>query len=119
MIRAARGAVTVEEDRPELIRQAMQELLDALVGQNSITQEDVTSIFLTLTPDLHSISPARLTRELLDWSLVPIMSAVEPEIDGLPSRCVRILIQFVTDRPQRDIRMIYLKEARRLRPDLT
>lgn len=118
MIRAVRGATTTDRDDADAIREAMAELLEQLVGLNGIQEADVLSLFLTLTPDLHAVSPARLTREILQWRSVPMMSAVEPVIDGLPERCIRLLIQFETERPRDRLRMVYLRRAQGLRPDL-
>ena len=38
---------------------------------------------------------------------------------GSLRRCVRILIHWNTSKPQDDIRHVYIKEAVRLRPDLS
>lgn len=114
----ARGATTVDINTPEALDQALIPLLDQLVQTNGIQHDDVISMFFTLTPDLTQISPAKIARLHLQWAQVPMMCAQEPFIEGLPTHCVRVLVQFYTTKAQRDIRHIYLKGAQVLRPDL-
>jgi chorismate mutase len=100
------------------MNQALTPLLDRLVQANGIQHDAVVSMFFTLTPDLTRISPAKIARLHLQWGQVPMMCAQEPFIEGLPTHCVRVLIQFYTTKAQRDIHHIYLKGAQVLRPDL-
>jgi chorismate mutase len=41
------------------------------------------------------------------------------DVPGSLRRCVRVLVHWNTDKAQRDIRHVYLKEAEKLRPDLS
>ncbi|MGE0201296.1 MAG: chorismate mutase [Candidatus Melainabacteria bacterium] len=118
MIRGVRGATTIDADDPALMRDALQQLLSEIISRNKIRTVDISSVFFTVTHDIHAISPAKVARELLDWTHVPLMCFQEPDIQGLPERCIRILIQFETTRPQADVQSVYQGRAMILRPDL-
>lgn len=117
MMRGVRGATTVEEDTPEALRGALNTLLKQLVEKNQITSSAILTLFFTVTNDLHSISPARIARETFGWQDIPILCAQEPFIEGLPARCIRVLVQFETDQPQQALTPVYLNQAVALRPD--
>lgn len=117
-VRGIRGATTVDLDSPEEIRSATRELLEALISENAIESfEGLASVFLTTTPDLTSAFPAEAAREL-GMHLVPLLCASEIAVPGALPRCIRVLLHVNTDRPQREIRHVYLREARKLRPDV-
>lgn len=117
-VRGIRGAITVEEDRPEVILTATRELLEEIGTANpALKVSDIASVWFTLTADLRSVFPAKAARDL-GWETVPLMCAQEiPVPESLP-RCVRVLIHWNTDLPQNEIRHIYLRQAAQLRPDL-
>jgi len=79
--------------------------------------EDVASAFFTVTPDLTTAFPARAAREL-GWQHVALLDAQEIPVPGSLPRCVRVLIHWNTDKPQAEIRHVYLRGAASLRPDL-
>jgi len=114
--RGVRGATTVEENTPEGILAATQELLLAICQANGIDVADIASIIFTTTPDLTAAFPAAAVRTL-GWTDVPMLCTHEINVPGALPRCVRVLIHWNTDRPQQDIRHVYLREAVRLRPD--
>ncbi len=117
-IRGVRGAAVVVEDRPEQVIDSTQELLTAILEANPTMQEaDIASVLFTVTDDLHSAYPARAAREL-GWTLVPLLCSREIPVPGSLPRCIRVLIHWNTDLPQREIRHVYLGEAAALRPDL-
>ncbi len=117
-VRGIRGATTVESNSAEAILQATQELLAAIVTANSVNPEDVASAIFTVTPDLDAAYPARAAREF-GWHHVPLLSAVEIEVAESLPHTVRTLIHWNTERPIYDVRHIYLRDAVRLRPDLS
>jgi chorismate mutase len=114
---AVRGATTLPEDHAEILDIEVSRLLEALVTENKIQAEDIVSVFFTLTPDIHSASPAKTARRLLAWEHVALFSAIEPDIVGQPQKAIRILIQFYGNVSQSRLRHIYLNDARHLRPD--
>ena len=117
-IRGIRGATTVTADDPDLILGATRELLEAILYENDgIQLEEVASAFFTTTEDIASAYPALAARQI-GWDQVPMMCAREiPVPDSLP-RCIRVLIHWNTDKEQREIHHVYLRDAVQLRPDL-
>lgn len=118
-VRGIRGATTVEEDVPDQILAATQELLRAVLERNDITDfDDVISAVFTTTPDLTSTFPAEAARAL-GMAYVPLLCASEIGVAGAMPRCIRVLLHVETSRSPRDIAHVYLREAKRLRPDVT
>ena len=117
VLRAARGATCLTEDTPEAMRQAVGELLHCLVTDNAIEADDVCAVFFSATEDLHSLSPAKVAREVLPWQHVALFCAVEPRIEGLPTQVVRVMVQFETERTPAELVHRYLNGAQVLRPD--
>lgn len=117
-IRGVRGAIDVSENTREAILDATRQLLLAIqVANPGLEPDDIASIFFTVTPDLNAAHPALAARQL-GWVWTPLLCAQEiPVPDSLP-RCIRVLIHWNTDLPQRAVQHVYLGEAVRLRPDL-
>ncbi len=117
LCRGVRGATTVETNTAETIREATAELLQALVEENDIEHDRVASILFTTTMDLNAAFPAVAAREL-GWSDIALLNAHEMAVPGALPRCIRILLHVNTERTAKEIRHIYLRDARKLRPDL-
>ena len=117
MTRAVRGAITVVHNDKEEILAAAGELLERIICENQIDKEDMVSIIFTLTPDLDAVFPAAAARQM-GITDVPLMCMSEIPVAGALERCVRILLEFNTDKKLCDIRHIYLRDAVKLRPDL-
>lgn len=116
--RGVRGAITVEENSREAILQRTRQLLALMIRRNGIAADDVASAIFSVTPDLTAEFPALAARQL-GWFDVPLLCTNEIAVpDSLP-RCVRILVNWNTPRPQKEIVHIYLREAVALRPDLS
>lgn len=117
-VRGIRGATTVEQDEPELILEATRELLETMLRDNEIRDfELIASIFFTTTPDLVSTFPAEAARAL-GMTLVPLMCNQEIPVPGRLPKAVRVMMQVNTQKSQRQMKHIYLREAVKLRPDL-
>lgn len=114
---AVRGATTLNEDSPEAIQREVRRLLEALASQNHIQPQAILSVFFTLTPDIHSLSPAKAAREAMPWEDVALFCAVEPEIEGLPPLAIRVLIQYYPEGAEHLPKHVYLNGAKALRPD--
>ncbi len=117
MIRGVRGATTLPADTIEAQEQEVIRLMTPLIEENGITEDRVLTLFITVTDDIKRVSPAKMIRQHFGWQYVPIMCAKEPDIEGMPERCIRVLIQFETERTPEAIRHVYLNEAAHLRPD--
>jgi chorismate mutase len=118
-VRGIRGATTVERDRAEEILRATHELMLALLDCNpSLRSQDITSAIFTVTEDLSSAYPAQAAREL-GWDQVPMLCTHEIPVPGGMPRCIRVLLHWNTELPQDAVQHVYLRQAKRLRPDLT
>jgi chorismate mutase len=118
-VRGIRGATTIEEDKAEILLEASRELLGEMLCANpGLKPDDIAACFFTVTPDIHSAFPAQAARQM-GWQWVPLMSAQEIAVlDGLRA-CIRVLILWNTETHQREIKHVYLKNAKVLRPDLS
>ena len=115
--RGIRGAITVERNSAGEIVTATRELLEAIIRENELDPEDITSAFFTVTQDLNAEFPATAAREM-GWKYVPLLCATEIDVPGRLEKCIRILVHVNTSKSQRDLKHIYMKEAVKLRLDL-
>jgi len=104
------------DDRAEILG-ATEEMLRTLVAENEIEEGDAVSALFTVTEDLRTAFPAEAARRM-GWTSTPLMCAREIPVPGALPRCIRVLLHVHTDRTKEDIRHVYLREARSLRPDL-
>jgi len=112
--RGIRGATTVESNSREEILAATKELLREMVAANALKIEDISSILFTLTADLNAEFPAVAAREI-GWQETPLICAKEIEVPGSLPKCVRVLMHVNSNKEQKDIRHVYLKQAVNLR----
>jgi len=118
-MRGIRGAITVERDDPDEIASAVLLLFETMVEKNKLTPDDITALFITVTPDLRSVFPAQTIRQVEDYRFVPIMCSQEVPVSGSLERCIRLMaIAFCPEANPDSIRHIYLRQAQELRPDL-
>jgi chorismate mutase len=117
VVRAVRGATTVDADTREQVIERTQELVAALMERNGLSEDDLISIVFTATDDIHSSFPAEAAREA-GITHVPLLCARELEIDGGIAACIRILVHAYTDLGIRELRHPYLHGAKQLRTDL-
>ena len=117
-VRGIRGATTVAADEPELILEATEELLKEMLRANDLTEfEPIAAIFFTTTPDLSSTFPAEAARRL-GMLMVPLLCNQEIPVPNRLGLAVRVMMQVNMQKSQREVKHIYLREAKRLRPDL-
>jgi len=114
--RGIRGATTAAANTAEDILEATDELMRVVISLNDLQPEDVASVFFTTTPDLTATFPALAAREL-GWNEVPLMCAHEMTVPGALTNAVRVLIHVNTTKSAEEIRHVYLKGARQLRPE--
>lgn len=114
--RGLRGATTVTENSREAILEATRELLFVIIRANHIAPEDVASAYFTTTPDLNATYPALAARQL-GWYDAALLCGHEMAVPGGLPRCIRVLIHWNTTHNSREIIHVYLREAKRLRPD--
>jgi chorismate mutase len=116
--RGVRGATTADSNSRDDILTATRQLLALIIRINGIEPQDVGSAIFSLTRDLDAEFPALAARQL-GWLDVPLLCTYEVDVPGSLRRCVRVLIHWNTDKPQNEIRHIYVKDAERLRPDIS
>jgi chorismate mutase len=115
--RGVRGATTADANTREAILAATRQLLALMIRLNGIEPEDVASAIFSSTRDLNAEFPALAARQL-GWLDVPLLCTHEIDVPGSLPKCVRVLVNWNTEKAQSDVRHVYIKEAVRLRPDL-
>lgn len=117
-VRGLRGATTVEQNVAAEIQQATRELLQELLAANGIdSYEEIVSAIFTTTTDVNAAFPAEAARGI-GMSQVPLLCASEIAVPGSMPRCIRVLLHVNTEQPQSAMKHVYLREAKRLRPDM-
>src|SRR6266566_5121427 len=115
-LRGLRGATTAPANTGQANLDATAELLRALQDANGFQPEEVESAIFTCSPDLTAEYPARAARQL-GWNDVPLLGAPEVDVPGGLPRCIRVLLHFYTAKRPGELKHIYLRGARKLRPD--
>ena len=115
--RGIRGATTATANTRDAIFDTTRELLDAIVRANDVCVDDIASAVFTVTPDLDAAFPASAARSQ-GWDHVPLLDVCAPHVPNDLPHCIRVLIHWNTERAQKEIVHVYLREAKKLRPDL-
>lgn len=115
-IRSIRGAITIEHNTKSNILENTEILLLEMLEQNNLKIDDIINIIFTATKDITKAYPAIATRNIgiVDC---PIMCTQELNIENSLPMCIRIMFTVVNNSNQKPIH-VYLKDARKLRPDL-
>ena len=116
-VRALRGATRVDADTREQVTQRVQALVAAMLERNGIDGDDLVSVIFTATDDIHSMFPAEAARGV-GLGDVPLLCAQELDIEGKPSRCIRVLMHVTTEKPRSELHHVYLEGTAVLRDDL-
>ena len=116
-VRAIRGAIQIDADDADLMRDAVVELMSSILKSNALATEDLISVLFTCTPDLVSDFPAASARAM-GLGHVPLLCAVEMAVPGSLPRTIRVLIHCTTSRGQNEISHVYLRGATVLRKDI-
>ena len=120
-VRGIRGATTAATNSADAIVEATEELLRELIELNRIDSEEVCFAYFTTTKDLDAEFPALAARRL-GWLSVPLLCGHDLDVPQPNPRsvalCVRILLLYNTDRPQREMRHAYQRGAAAIKTDL-
>lgn len=116
--RGIRGATTCEANTREAILAATQELLEQMIAANGLTSDEIASAFFTTTPDLNAEYPAVAARAL-GWGDTALLCGHEMTVPGGLTQCIRVLVLWNTTLKANELRHIYIRGARNLRPDLS
>lgn len=117
VVRALRGATTIDVDEKDHLFERVIALLQALFERNRIEHDDLISVLFTATDDIRSAFPAEAARKF-GLGDVPLICARELDVEGGTPRCIRVLIHLYTDRSRGELHHVYLEGARHLRDDL-
>ena len=114
MIKGIRGAITVESNTKEAVKDAVIELLNEMFLKNKIQKEKISHIIFTTTTDLNAEFPAKFAR--LDFGLKDTAMMCFHELDVADSlqMCLRVLIVLNCDENFTP-KFVYLKGASNLR----
>ncbi|HEY2215684.1 MAG TPA: chorismate mutase, partial [Acidimicrobiales bacterium] len=110
VVRALRGATTVESDTVEQITERSQELMRRIMERNELTEDDIISAIFTATADVTSIFPATAIREI-GFGAVPLLCAAEIAVPGAMPKCIRVLLHVNTTRAREEMHHVYLHGA--------
>ncbi len=116
--RGVRGATTAAANTADEILEATRQLLALMIRQNGIEEKDVASAIFSTTTDLDAEFPALAARQL-GWLNVALLCFHELDVPDSLRRCIRLLLHWNTDKSSDEIVHVYVKDAARLRPDLS
>ena len=117
MQRSVRGATTISSDNRDEVLEATAELLNEIIEQNNINNADIVNILFTATDDIRSEFPAVAAREI-GLTSIPLLDCQQMKCDNALALCIRVMLTYNTAKQQGDIKHVYLREAKKLRPDL-
>ncbi len=117
-LRGIRGAIQISKNEKEEILQRTIELLRKMMEENNVKEEDVVSVFFTVTDEINMEFPAYALREM-GLKYVPALCAKEIDVPNSMKRVIRILMHVYTDLGQKEIKHQYLGNTKILRPDLS
>jgi chorismate mutase len=117
MLRAVRGATTVDEDTEEQVTGRVQALVEQMLVRNDLNHDDLVSILFTATEDVTSMFPATAARGS-GLGDVPLICAREMAVKASQPLCIRVMMHVYTERSRSELHHVYLEGARSLRDDL-
>ena len=109
-----RGAITVEENTEESIKEATLELLKEMIKKNNIDKNKISHAIFTLTDDLNAVFPAKYARVELGWDTVAMMCFHELNVPDSLKKCLRVLVVLNCEEDFIP-KFVYLKGASNLR----
>ncbi|MCQ2789230.1 MAG: chorismate mutase [bacterium] len=114
MTKGIRGAITVDENTEDAIKNSTIELLSKMIEENSINISDISHVIFTLTNDLNAAFPAKFARLNLGFDKVAMMCYHELDVPNSLPKCLRILI-VLNCSDDFEPKFVYLKGAENLR----
>jgi chorismate mutase len=111
-----RGATTCAANTTAAIREAVGELIDALVSRNRLNPSQIVSVTFSVTADLDACFPAAEARQREGWDSVALLDCQQMAVQGDLSHCIRVLAHVWLPQEQSP-QHPYLGDASRLRPD--
>lgn len=115
--RGIRGAISVSKNTKDEIVSSASILLRKMVGLNSVKLEDIAGVLFSVTKDLNAEFPAIAARKL-GWETTPLLCTYEVDVRGSLPKCIRVLMLVNSGKSQASMKHVYLRDAKKLRPDL-
>ena len=109
-----RGAITVDSNTNEALKEATLLLLKEMVMQNNINVSNISHVIFTTTDDLTKAFPAKFARIDLGWSDVAMMCYHEMNVENALKMCLRVMIVYNCE-DSFIPKFVYLKGAKNLR----
>lgn len=113
-----RGAITIEENTKENIVTNTEILLNEIIEKNNVNKENIINIIFSATKDITKAYPAIATRNI-GITDCAIMCVQEMDVEDSLPMCIRVMITVNLDIKKQDLHHIYLKDAKKLRPDIS
>lgn len=117
MIRAVRGAVSIERNERQEIHSGSHRLVQEILSRNKIEEGQIISILFSVTKDLTMGNPATGLRSY-GFADTPLFCVQEADIEGAEPRIVRVLVTFSAESGDAPV-PVYLGRATELRRDLS
>ena len=115
VVKGIRGAITVESNTEEALKEATLELLCEMFEQNNIQgTENISHVIFTTTKDLYATFPAKFPRVEFGWDDVAMMCYHELDVPNSLPMCLRILVIYNCPEDFKP-KFVYLKGAKDLR----
>ncbi|ADH60913.1 chorismate mutase [Thermoanaerobacter mathranii subsp. mathranii str. A3] len=114
-MKVIRGAITSQNTKEDILKDTTI-LIEEIIKANELEEKNIISIFFSVTCDLDAVYPAEAVRNM-GMTSIPMMCLQEMEVKGSLSHCIRVAV-FTNLSDDKEVKHIYLKEAKKLRPDL-
>lgn len=114
---AIRGAITVKNNNHDDIITNTENLLKEIEKRNHLNKDKVISILFSSTNDLNKEYPAKAARNI-GYKYSALMCFNEMEVEESLKKCIRVMLLYSSNMEQKNIKHVYLKGAKSLRPDL-
>lgn len=113
---ALRGATTVDDDKAELIDEAVKAMMEELYKENRIDDSDICFVHFSQTKDLISRNAAAASRRGGYATTVPLFCTQEADTENSLKHAIRVLIMINHEKRNAPV-MVYQNGAKVLRPD--
>lgn len=117
-MRGIRGAITVDRNDAEVIREAARSVVQEMISRNSVSPEDIGAAIFSSTEDITAAFPASGARRIPGFEMVPLFDARQMDVDNAMKMCIRALLLVDTDLKQNEIQHVFMGECVKLRPDI-
>lgn len=118
MIKAVRGAVSVDCNDHTSMEKAVYKLMDTISVNNNLSEERMISVVFSQTDDLNVANPAAALRKSGAYGTVPLFCTKEPNYEGALPSVLRVLVTYQCDDTHKPS-PVYLGNAAVLRKDIS